>query len=103
MRLGVRRALIIVLSRHAPGDTVCYSEIVPVLRALGISAGRVAEVLQVMGVLADDRRPSFEGWLNASSMAWAPVSAPTSGYGCGPCATAARAPGPVTWHQSGTT
>jgi hypothetical protein len=63
VRFGVRRALIIVLSRHAPGDTVCYSEIIPVQQALGISAGRVAEVLQEMGVLDDDRRPSFESWL----------------------------------------
>jgi len=62
-RFGVRRALIIVLSLHAPGDKVCYSEIFPALRALDISVERVAGVLQEMGVLADDRRPSFEGWL----------------------------------------
>jgi hypothetical protein len=61
--LGTRRALIIVLSGHAAGDTVCYSGIFPALRALGISTERVAEVLEEMGVLADDRRPSFEGWL----------------------------------------
>jgi hypothetical protein len=30
---------------------------------VGISGGRVAEVLQEMGVLDDDRRPSFESWL----------------------------------------
>jgi hypothetical protein len=29
IRLGIRRALIIVLSGHAAGDTVCYSEIFP--------------------------------------------------------------------------
>ncbi len=63
IRLGARRALIIVLSGHAAGDIPCYSEIFPALRARDISAGRAAEVLQEMGVLADDRRPSFEGWL----------------------------------------
>jgi hypothetical protein len=63
LRFGVRRALIIVLSRHAAGDKVCYSEIFPALRARDISVERVAEVLQEMGVLTDDRRPSFEGWL----------------------------------------
>jgi hypothetical protein len=63
VRLGVRRALIIVLSRHEPGDTVRYSEVIAVQQALGISAGRVAEVLEEMGVLDDDRRPSFDGWL----------------------------------------
>ena len=62
VRFGVRRALVIVLSRHEPGDTVRYSEIIPVQQALGISGGRVAEVLQEMGVLDDDRRPSFESW-----------------------------------------
>jgi len=64
IRLGVRRALIIVLSGHAAGDTVCYSGIFPALRARDISAGRAAGVLQEMGVLADDRRPCFEGWLD---------------------------------------
>ncbi len=63
LRFGVRRALIIVLSRHATGDKVCYSEIFPALRARDISVERVAEVLQEMGVLTDDRRPSFERWL----------------------------------------
>ena len=63
IHLGVRRALIIVLSGHAAGDTVCYSGIFPALRARDISVERAAEVLQEMGVLVDDRRPSFEGWL----------------------------------------
>jgi hypothetical protein len=64
IRLGVRRALIIVLSGHAAGDMLCYSEIFPALRARDISVERAAEVLQEMDVLADDRRPSFEGWLD---------------------------------------
>jgi hypothetical protein len=63
LRFAVRRALIIVLSRHEPGDTVRYSEIIPLQQALGLRAGRTAEVLQEMGVLDDDRRPSFEDWL----------------------------------------
>jgi len=52
-----------VLSRHEPGDTVRYSEIIPLQQALGLRAGRAAGVLQEMGVLDDDRRPSFDGWL----------------------------------------
>jgi hypothetical protein len=63
LRFAVRRALIIVLSRHEPGGTVRYSEIIPLQQALGLRAGRTAEVLQEMGVLDDDRRPSFEDWL----------------------------------------
>jgi hypothetical protein len=64
LRFAVRRTLIIVLSRHEPGDTVRYSEVICLQQALGIRAGRTAEVLQEMGVLDDDRRPSFEGWLD---------------------------------------
>jgi hypothetical protein len=63
VRLGVRRALIIGLSWHQPGDTVRYSEVIALQQALGISARRTTELLQEMGVLDDDRRPSFEDWL----------------------------------------
>ena len=63
LRFAVRRALIIVLSGHQLGDTVRYSEIIPLQQALSLRAGRTAEVLQEMGVLDDDRRPSFEDWL----------------------------------------
>jgi hypothetical protein len=42
LRFSVRRALIIVLSRHQPGDTVRYSEIVPLQQALALRAGRTA-------------------------------------------------------------
>lgn len=63
VRMGVRRGLTIVLSAHAAGDVVRFSELSPAMRALGISTERVAEVLQEMGVLLDDRRPAFEDWL----------------------------------------
>jgi len=62
-RLGVRRGLTILLSPHAEGDVVRYSELFPALRALDISCERVADVLAEMGVLLDDRRPSFEDWM----------------------------------------
>lgn len=64
VRFAVRRGLTIVLSAHAAGDVVRWSELFPAMRALGIGTGRVAEVLQEMGVLLDDRRPTFEGWLH---------------------------------------
>jgi hypothetical protein len=60
----VRRALAIVLAGFADGDVVRCSDLVPALRALGIRADRVAEVLDEMGVLVDDRRSSFEDWLD---------------------------------------
>jgi hypothetical protein len=101
-RFGVRRALIIVLSRHAPGDKVRYSEIFPALRTRDISVERVAEVLQEMGVLADDRRPSFDGWLERKLDGLAAGIRQDVEVCCGPCVTAVPAPGPVTSHRSGT-
>jgi hypothetical protein len=71
-RFAVRRALIILLSRYEPGDTVWYSEVIQVQQAFDVSAGRTAEVLQEMGVLADDRRPSFESWLDRKLQGLAP-------------------------------
>jgi hypothetical protein len=56
--------LTILLPAHAEGDTVRYSEMFPVLWALDIPVERVAEVLDEMGVLVDDRRPSFASWLD---------------------------------------
>ena len=72
IRFAVRRGLTIVLSQHTEGDTVGYAEMFPALRALGISVERVADVLAEMGVLADDRRPSFEDWLQGKLDGLAP-------------------------------
>jgi hypothetical protein len=72
VRFGVPRGLIIVLSQHTEGDTVRHSEIFPALRALDIPVGRVAEVLTEMGIFTDDRRPSFEGWLDRKLSGLAP-------------------------------
>ena len=52
-----------MLSDHAEGDTIRYWEMFPVLRALDIPVERVAVVLDEMGVLVDDRCPSFDAWL----------------------------------------
>jgi hypothetical protein len=64
VRFAVQRALVLLLSQHAEGDVIRHSEMFPVLRTLGISCERVAEVLDEMGILVDDRRPSFEDWLD---------------------------------------
>jgi hypothetical protein len=63
VRLGVQRGLIIVLSHQGEGDTIAYTEMFPALRALNIGVERVAEVLDEMGILVDDRVPSFEAWI----------------------------------------
>lgn len=63
--LNVEQALVIVLTGHAEGDTVRYSEIFPALRARGLSIERTTEVLDHIGVFLDDRPSSFEQWLEA--------------------------------------
>ncbi|MGI5290141.1 hypothetical protein ACQEVF_49990 [Nonomuraea polychroma] len=67
MHDDVRRALTVVLSRHTAGDIIRYSELFPAVRALDISVERVAEVLAEMGVLIDDRRPSFRNLAGAQA------------------------------------
>ncbi|MFB9830727.1 hypothetical protein [Actinoallomurus acaciae] len=52
-----------MLSSHAAGDLVRYSELFPAMRALDISVERAAEVLAAMSVFLDDRSSSFENWL----------------------------------------
>jgi len=59
----VDRALVIALSGFADGDTICYLDLAPAMSALGIRADRIADILNEMGVLIDDRRPPFENWL----------------------------------------
>jgi hypothetical protein len=60
---GVDRALVILLSVHADGDEICYSETFPALRAHGLSVERTAEVLAALGLFRDDRVPASETWL----------------------------------------
>ncbi|MDQ0931047.1 hypothetical protein [Streptomyces turgidiscabies] len=64
VRLDVDRALVVLLSPHTEGDVIRYSEIIAPLRALDSSIERTAEVLEAMGILLDDRRPSYEDWLD---------------------------------------
>ncbi|MFD7618828.1 hypothetical protein, partial [Streptomyces sp. NPDC059802] len=64
-RLNVDQALVIVLTGHAEGDAVRYSEVFPVLRSRGLSVERTTEVLDHIGVFLDDRPSSFELWLES--------------------------------------
>jgi hypothetical protein len=52
-----------VLSGHVEGDVVFYSALLSAPRPLKLSRERTAEVLNQMGILVDDRRSSFEDWL----------------------------------------
>lgn len=62
-RKHVRRGLAIALSQYAAGEVIRHTQILPALVVRCISTERVAEVLTEMGVFVDDRRPSFDGWL----------------------------------------
>ncbi|QCX82624.1 hypothetical protein C9F11_45320 (plasmid) [Streptomyces sp. YIM 121038] len=64
-RLNIDQALVIVLTGHAEGDVVRYSEVFPVLRSRGLSIERTTEVLDHIGVFLDDRPSSFELWLES--------------------------------------
>ncbi|MCA2230421.1 hypothetical protein [Nonomuraea aurantiaca] len=59
----VDRALVILLSRHTPGDMIRFSELFPKLRNHGLSVERTVEVLVHVGMLDDDRVPAFDRWL----------------------------------------
>jgi len=68
----VDRGLVILLSGHADGDKIRYSELFPALRAYGISVERTVEVLGELGLFHDDRVPAFETWLDRSLAGLAP-------------------------------
>ncbi|MGH8918288.1 MAG: hypothetical protein ACRD0H_08125 [Actinomycetes bacterium] len=59
----VDRALVILLSRHADGEQIRYSELFPALRRRGLSVERTVEILDALQLLDDDRVPSFQSWL----------------------------------------
>lgn len=61
----VDRALVIVLSDHALGDTVSYSELFPVIRRYGLSIERTVEVLNDIDVFHDDRLDGSETWMTS--------------------------------------
>jgi integrase len=63
VRGDVDDALIILLSEHAEGQKVSYGEMFPALRARGLSTERTVEILQMLELFVDDRRPPFEDWL----------------------------------------
>ena len=62
----VDRGLVILLSGHADGDEILYSEMFPSLRSHGLSVGRTAGILSAIGAFRDDRVPAFETWLDRS-------------------------------------
>jgi hypothetical protein len=53
------RALAVVLACHQPGDMIAWSQLPAALHRRDLSITRTAEVLQLAGLLDDDRVPSF--------------------------------------------
>src|SRR6266566_8071683 len=53
------RALAVVLADHTPGDMIAWSALSPALHSRDLSVTRTAEILDLAGLLHDDRVPSF--------------------------------------------
>lgn len=71
LRLGVDRALVVLLSGIEHGERVRFTEIAQI-RDRNLPVGRTAEVIAELGLLNDDRRPSFEHWLERNLGGLAP-------------------------------
>lgn len=66
------RNLAMLLTRHVEGELIRYSSYHPVLTSRGSSLAQTTEVLQTMGILLDDRHPTFARWLEAKLADLAP-------------------------------
>src|ERR1700721_2382923 len=53
------RALAVVRPGHQPGDMIAWSQLPAALHRRDLSITRTAEILQLAGLLHDDRVPSF--------------------------------------------
>ena len=59
----LNRTLTMVLAGYAEGTVIKVSEFRPALRQRGDSISRTAQILDAMGILADDRPDAFDQWL----------------------------------------
>jgi len=64
-RRGMRRVLVALLAGHHDADVVAASAVHAVARRHSVSGGNAAEILAVMGILAEDRPALFASWLDA--------------------------------------
>jgi integrase len=63
VRRALNRNLVMLLARYVEGEVIRYSAYHRVLTARGSSLAHTTEVLQTLGVLLDDRHPSFDVWV----------------------------------------
>jgi len=68
------RALAVVLAGHQPGDMIAWSQLPAALHRRDLSITRTAEILDLAGLLDDDRVPSFTALMRAR-LALLPTSA----------------------------
>jgi hypothetical protein len=61
----LNRNLIMLLSEHRAGEQIRYSDYADTLRARSAALRRTTDVLASLGVLLDDRMPTFSSWLQA--------------------------------------
>jgi hypothetical protein len=59
------RALAVILASHQAGDMIAWSALPPALRPRDLSVTRTAEILQLAGLLHDDRVPAFTSLIQA--------------------------------------
>jgi hypothetical protein len=64
IRRRVRQGLAITLGGCQDGEDARWPQALPLLHAMHLPAGHVAEVLRQAGLLHDDRRPAFDAWLD---------------------------------------
>jgi hypothetical protein len=96
VRIGVRRGLTIVLSAHAAGDVVRWSELSPVMRALWISTERVPRSSRRWVCCSMTAAPPSRPGCTANSTGSLPGSASLPKPGYKRCTTAGHEPGPAT-------
>ena len=81
-------ALVILLSGHADGDEIRYSELFPALRAHGISVGAHRGGPRHARPVPRRPRPGLRDLAGTQPrLRWPPASVPTSSTGSGPCGT----------------
>jgi integrase len=71
----LNRNLVMLLDGYADGDVIRVSDFRDVLGRRGASQAHTIEVLAAMGIVADDRPPTFDTWLSGKLDGLAPAIA----------------------------
>jgi len=74
------RALAVILADHIPGDIIAWTALPPALRSRDLSITRTAEILQLAGLLHDDRIPSFTALTRTRLAMLPPLIAADTGH-----------------------